>query len=288
MAGVTPVQVIFNADDFGVSASVNCAVERAHRDGVLTSASLMVAGNAVDEAVQLARAMPRLSVGLHVTLSGGRAVLPVHRIRHLVDSQGLLIADPVRMGLRLFTSTVAQAELQSELEAQFERFATTGLALSHVDGHMHMHMHPTVLSRLLPLASRYSARGFRLPRDDLRLALRHSPKHAALKAAWAATYAALCGGQAEKIADHGLAHTDRVYGLMQTGCMVQDYVVMVLRTAKSRTAELYFHPAVQPSDEPMGPNPGDLATLLSPAVRQAIDDRGLQLATYPTLRRRSA
>lgn len=282
---MTPVQVIFNADDFGLSASVNAAVERAHRDGVLTSASLMVAGNAVDEAVQLARAMPRLSVGLHVTLTGGRPVLPAHRIRHLVDGQGLLIANPARMGLRLFASTVAQVELQSELEAQFERFAGTGLPLSHVDGHMHMHVHPTVVPRLLPLAKLYGARGFRLPSDDLRLALGHSHRQAALKVAWAATYGALCGGLAEKIKDHSLAHTDKVFGLMQTGSMVEDYVVKVLRTTKYRKVELYFHPAVQPFSVPMGPNPGDLATLLSPAVRQAIDHRGLELSTYGTLRR---
>jgi hypothetical protein len=70
---------------------------------------------------------------------------------------------------------------------------------------------------------------------------------------------------------------------MQTGQIQEVYVINLLRRLRVPTAELYFHPSTEPGDEVLGPNPGDRATLLSPAVRQVIQERGLRLATYPTL-----
>lgn len=277
------MQIIINADDFGRSTCINTAIIRAHREGVLTSTSLMVAGDSVEEAVALARETPTLTVGLHVVIAVGKAVLPPDRIPHLVDHQGRFPDDAFITGLRYILSQKVQRELALELEAQFERFASTGLPLSHVDGHIHMHIHPTVFKLLLPLAERYGARGFRLPRDDLWLALGYNRQRVGIKLIWAITFGLLCRNYPPRLKKHNLTFTHRMYGLMQTGQMQEAYVVKVLRQMKSPTAELYFHPSTQPGDEPMGPNPSDLATLLSPAVREVIQDRGLHLATYPTL-----
>lgn len=279
----TRMQVILNADDFGRAASINAAVMRAHREGVLTSASLMVAGDAVEEAVALARETPTLAVGLHVVVADGPATLPPAQIPHLVGRDGRFPSDPVRLGLRYFFSRAAQEELARELVAQFERFVATGLALDHVDGHLHLHVHPTVFNLLVPLAEEYGARGLRLPRDDLRLALAHDRRRAGTKSAWAITYGLLCRWCVRRLRDHRLVVTHRVYGLMQTGQMEEAYVVKVLRQLAVPTAELYFHPATVLTGEPLGPNPGDLDALLSPAVRQVIRERGIRLATYATL-----
>src|SRR6185312_16149728 len=69
-------RLIVTADDFGASVAVNEAVEQAHRRGILTCASLMVAGEAAADAVVRARAMPKLGAGLHLVLVDGRPVLP--------------------------------------------------------------------------------------------------------------------------------------------------------------------------------------------------------------------
>jgi len=256
---------------------------QAHHQGVLTSTSLMVAGGAAAEAVALARETPTLAVGLHVVVTGGRAILPPKQIPHLVDASGRFPDDPVRTGWRYFMSRTVQQELAWELAAQFERFAATGLRLSHVDGHLHMHVHPTVFKLLLPLARQYGAYGLRLPRDDLWLALRHDQHQLAAKASWAVTFAMLCRWCRNRLQGQHLAVTERVYGLMETGQMKTAYVVDVLRHLNVPTAELYFHPSTVFEGEALGPNPGDLATLLSPAVRQIIRERGLRLATYATL-----
>ena len=276
-------QIILNADDFGGSATINEAVIRAHRRGVLTSASLMVTGDAAEEAVALARETPALAVGLHVVVAGGRAVLPPKQIPHIVDSTGRFEYDPLRAGLRYFFGRTAQQELAREMEAQFDCFASTGLSLSHADSHMHMHLHPTVFDRLLPLAMRYGAQGLRLPRDDFWLAMGYDRRHSGLKATWALAFGLLGRRCESRLAGNHLTVAHRAYGLHQTGQMHEAYVANLLRHLKVPTAELYFHPSTVFEGEASGPNPDDLATLLSPTIRQVIQEQNLCLATYSTL-----
>ena len=282
-AGTAAAQVIFNADDFGRSPAINAAILRAHREGVLTSASLMVTGDACAEAASLARATPTLAVGLHLVVSGGRAALSPQQIPHLVDAGGRFPDDPLRAGVRYAFLRAARQELAREIAAQFERFAATGLPLSHVDGHHHLHVHPVIFNLLLPLAQRYGARGVRVPRDDLWLALRYDRRGAAVKIAWGLALGLVCRWCAWRARSNRLAVVDRVYGVMQSGQMHEAYVVRALRALAAPTAELYFHPSLEASGEALGPNPSDLAALLSPAVRAAIIERRLRLATYATL-----
>ena len=118
-------------------------------------------------------------------------VLPPDEVPHLVDASGRFPDSPTVAGMRYGFSQPARAELSREIRAQFERFTATGLPLSHVDGHMHMHVHPTALDTVLPLAAEFGAARIRLPRDDLRLALEHDGRGAAGKLATAATFAVL-------------------------------------------------------------------------------------------------
>ncbi len=282
---MSDVRIVLNGDDFGRSSTINAAVIQAHRQGVLTSASLMVAGEAFEEAVALARHTPTLAVGLHLVVVDGPAVLSPSQIPRLVDGHGQFPNDAWGLGLRYAFEREARQELAKEMEAQFERFATTGLRLSHVDGHLHMHMHPVVLDLLLPLAAIHGARGVRLPRDELWLGLRYNHRHVGIKLAWALAFGLLARRGAGRLAPWGLVAADRVYGLMQTGHMEEPYVLRLLRRLDVPTAELYFHPDTAPRSEDVGPNPGDLAALLSPEVARTIRERGLCLAAYPDLAR---
>jgi hopanoid biosynthesis associated protein HpnK len=279
------LKLIFNGDDLGRALSVNAAIVWAHREGVLTSASLMVTGSAAADAATRVRECPGLAVGLHLALAGARGALPACQVPHLLDASGQLPADPVAAGLACFFSPVVRSELRREIIAQFERFLDTGLAPSHVDGHYLIHLHPTVLSIVVPLAEAYGFHGIRVPRDDLRLALRLDRGRMAVKATWAAIYALLCRLGGQRLRRSTLAFTDRVYGLLQTGRMHEAFVARLLaRIPPSvRSAELYFHPSTEPGDEPYGPNPGDLAALLSPRIREAVRTRGATLTDYTAL-----
>ena len=147
-------RLIVNADDFGRSHSINQAVVRAHREGILTSASLMVNETASEEAAALARENPQLGVGLHLTLvCGSSASLPAE-IPGLADPQGRFSDNPFSAGLRYFLRPSLRSQLAAEIAAQFAKFAALGLPLDHVNGHLHLHMHPAVLGILThPAAS---------------------------------------------------------------------------------------------------------------------------------------
>lgn len=279
------MELVFTADDFGRTPAINAAVTQAHRQGVLTAASLMVAEPAWEEAVALARTMPTLAVGLHVVVCGGRAVLPPGDIPHLVDAQGRFPPDGLTVGLRYAFSAVARRELARELTAQFERFAATGLPLSHVDGHMHLHMHPAVFRLVVGLAERFGAAGLRVPHDDLLLSWRYERRAALSKLGWTLAFAGLRRAARTRLRGTSLRVADRVYGVLQTGHMDEAYVLRLLRhlaerRERIRLAELYFHPSLTSLGEDLGPNPGDLATLLSPRVRQFLVANDLRLTSY--------
>ena len=275
------MRLIVNADDFGRSREINRAVIRAHRAGVLTSASLMVAGQAAQQAVELARENPTLAVGLHVVVVDGPAVLPPGRIPDLVDASGHFANAPVELGLRYALSPAARCQLRTEIAAQFQRFADTGLPLSHVDGHQHMHMHPVVFDLVEPLARQFGARGIRVVRDELRVSLRHERDRVLAKLASTAIFAALAWRCRRRARD--LAIPARTYGFLHSGRMNEAYVLAALRQGRDPTAEIYFHPTEGERLEASGPNPEDLSALLSAAVRSAIEARHLRLSTYAEL-----
>jgi hopanoid biosynthesis associated protein HpnK len=282
-----PTYVIFNADDFGASRQVNEAVRRAHSQGILTSASLMVTGDAVADAVAMARRTPTLAVGLHLVVVRGRAVLDHRDIPHLVDASGRFSNNPLHAGLLYFFNRHARKELALEIAAQFERFAATGLPLSHVDGHLHLHVHPTIFPLLLPLAESYGAVGVRVPSDDIVLALRHDRQKALTRTTWAVALGLVSRWCRHQLDGRQLLATNRVYGVMQSGHMDDVYVRQVLLHLRPGIAELYFHPATDTTDQEWGPNPTDLASLLNPAVHQTVTQRALHLSSFPQLKKDS-
>ena len=277
------MQIIINADDFGRSSSINRAVIKAHKQGILTSASLMVGGNAADEAVNLAKENPSLAVGLHLVTIAGPAVLPPAKIPDLVDPDGCFPNSPVTTGIRYFFDQSIRVELESEIRAQFEKFVDSGLTLSHVDGHLHMHLHPTVFSLMLPMAKKYGAKGIRLPRDDPWLSLRYDPHRAATKITWAIVFGLLNRWCLTRLNDCDLATAQHVYGLFQSGQMGEAYVKSLLEQINAPSAELYFHPDTAYTGNELGPNPGDLDALLSLSIRDIIQEKGIQLTTYQNL-----
>ncbi len=279
------LRLIFNGDDYGRTGSINAAIIEAHERGVLTSASLMVTAEAAQDAARRAREHPKLAVGLHVAVMGARGALLASQVPHLVDGQGQLPNNVFLAGVRYFLNPILRRELRCEIAAQFERFLDLGLPLAHVDGHYLLHLHPAVFSILIPLAEQYGAPGMRLPRDDLSLTLALDRSRMAGKAAGAAVYALLCLLAERRLRRSSVAVTDRVYGFLQTGRMREDFVVGLLRhiPPSVRSAEIYFHPNIVDSGEPFGANPGDLAALVSPRVREALSERGAELTNYAGL-----
>jgi hopanoid biosynthesis associated protein HpnK len=281
-------RLIVSADDFGMSSGVNHGIIRAHREGILTDASLMVNGQAFEEAVELARAHPTLSVGLHLMLVQGHAASPPEEIPLLADARGMFSMHPIRSGMRFFFTSGIRAQLEREIVAQLERFRSTGLPLSHVDGHLTIHMHPTVVGILTEKAAEYGIGAMRLPREPLLPALRFDRSHLARKLFEAASFTCLCRYAEPRLAAAHVKHPQRMFGLHQTGHVSEEYVLGILRDLPAGLSELYCHAALS-DEEARRWRPADyesereLEALASPRVREAVEKQGIRLTTYRDL-----
>ncbi len=281
------MKVIINADDFGGSVAVNQAVEISYKQGILTSASLMVTGDAFEDALQRIPRLPGLSVGLHLVLSEGKPALPPGEIPHLVNRQGRFIASPVWAGLRYFFTPACRAELEKEIRAQFESFAATGMVPSHLNGHHNIHIHPVVLPIVLPLMAEYGVAGIRIPRDDLPFSVRYSRNKIGGKAVTALVFDLLSQWGARQLKAWPVKATQKVYGNLQSGQMSEAYLMHLLQEVNSPAIEVYFHPTTARQSVPLGANRGDLDALLSPKIQSLIAERHLDLCNYTTLQETS-
>lgn len=268
--------MIVNADDFGRSPAINEAVLRAHREGILTTASLMVAGDAWREAVDLARANPRLGVGLHLTLVCGRAVLPPALVPGLVDARGGFSDRPVVAGFRYWAVPRLQEQLRAELAAQFGRFHETGLLLDHVNGHLHLHLHPVVFDLLCENAREWGLDRMRLTRDSLAISRRISRGHWVYRLSHAALFGALSRRAAPVLARTGIRHTDAVYGLLQDGRVDEAHVLELLSRIPPGAHELYAHPSLDRFRH-------EYEALASSRVRERVRELGIELVRYQDL-----
>lgn len=158
-------KLIVTADDFGISEQVNDAVESAHINGILTTASLMVGEPFANDAVQRAKKMPDLGIGLHIALSRARPLSPLSAIPDLIDKDGVLRSNLIGAGFRFFFLPQIRTQLETEITAQFEAFIKTNLPLDHVNAHNHLHLHPTVLSLILKIGKQHGMKSIRLPID---------------------------------------------------------------------------------------------------------------------------
>lgn len=275
--------MIINADDFGMSEEVNEAVIRAYKEGVLTTTSLMVTGAAFEQAVGLARENPGLGVGIHLVTVVGRSVLPKPEIPSLVDQDRNFSNNPTAAGLKYFFSPRARRELRKELAAQFDKFHATGLSLSHIDGHLHLHVHPVIFNAALELGEKYGCRRMRVPKEELRLATRFDPANKAQKRIHAALFGGLALWMKRKLNARAFTFPERVYGNLQSGRMNEAYFLYALDNLTARTNEIYFHPAVYRDNRLTGEQRQcalEFDALVSASVRKRISELGIKLTNY--------
>ncbi len=265
------MRLALTADDFGLSEAVNEGIERAHREGVLTHASLMVAGAAAADAVRRARRMPGLRVGLHLVVIEGPAVLPHAEIPALVDAQGRFPAEQFRLGLRYFFLPSVRRQLAAEIRAQFAAFAATGLALAHADAHKHMHLHPVVGRLMLRIGREFGLRRIRVPAEPpgVIAACGTSP---GLGGRALYRWSSLLRRQARTA---GVGTPDAVFGLAWSGHMTETRLLRLLPKLPGGECEIYFHPAARRDAAiaalmPTYEHEAELAALLSPRVREAL------------------
>ena len=275
--------MIVTADDFGLAPEVNAAVETAHKNGILTAASLMIGAPAAADAVDRARRMPSLKVGLHIVLTDGYPVLPPSRLPNLVDRSARFRSDMARASVRIFVDPMARRQVADEIGAQFEAFLATGLGLDHVDCHKHWHLHPTIAGLILDIGQRYGMTALRVPEEPVRV-LKLVETQTSSQLSWVtSTCAALLKARVRR---RRLLAADRVFGLAWSGAMTESRVAGLLAHLPDGLTEFYFHPAT--SNAFLGAAPGyryadELAALVAPGIVSAAKGGDIRLIGYSDL-----
>lgn len=240
----------------------------------------MVAGPAAQDAIARARRLPRLRVGLHIVLVEGRPTLPPDQAPDLVDAEGRFRTDMARLGLDIFARPSVRRQVRAEIEAQFDAYRATGLALDHVDAHKHFHLHPTVAKEIIAIGGRYGLRGLRAPREPASV-LADVEAQTTRASAWStALWAALLARRARRA---GLQTPDAVFGLAWSGAMTAARLEGLLGHLPEGRTEIYMHPATAGGFE--GHAPGyryadELAALLAPSVIAAARQPDVELGGY--------
>jgi hopanoid biosynthesis associated protein HpnK len=282
-------RVIFTADDFGLDEAVNEAVERSHRDGVLTSASLMVTAPAAADAIARAKRLPGLAVGLHLVLVQGVPALAQEDAAPLVGRNGAFLDSPAQAGLHYFFNPSARRALGAEIRAQFEAFRRTGLALDHVDGHTHLHIHPTIFALLLEIGRDYGMKAMRVPYENPAASARAAGKGKLSRTAISAAFAPWAKTMRARLDRAGVASNDAQFGFHDTGAMTEDLVLRQLENVEpDRVTEFYFHPATRKSEilkeqMPTYRNVEEFEALGSPRLREAMRRLGITPVAFRDL-----
>ncbi len=260
--------LVVTGDDFGASPEVNQAIARAHGEGVLTTASVLVSGEAFDEAAQRARDLPNLSTGLHLALCDAAPASPPDAIPDLVGPDGRFPPRPGPTGVSHFVHwSRRKDQLEREVRAQVERYLAAGLSLDHVDSHHHLHMHPRIFDLVQRFLEDYKVPWVRLVDEDRGARRGGEP--------WLGEIVAgafrLLSARARRAlaAGDSVRGPDRVYGLRATGRMDRDEWLRLLPRMGGEVAEVYAHPSTASA-----PGRRELEALCDDAVRQAIRRAG--------------
>ena len=233
--------IIFSADDFGLTQSANEAVEIAHTKGCLTQASLMVAAPYGADAVARARRLPSLKTGLHLVLVDGDSLLGRSRLPHITTPDGKFRRDQTALGFQYFFSGASRKELALEIRAQFAAYTATGLPLHHADAHKHMHLHPTVAALMIGIGKEFGLSRIRVPAEPPGILQACGEKITFADRALY-TWTRILRAQAKRA---GLATTDHVFGIKWSGHMTAERIKLLVQNLPPGSSEIYFHPATE-------------------------------------------
>lgn len=236
-------RLIVNADDFGLTAGVNRAVLEAHREGILTSTSVMAGGAAFVEAVELARPQVRLAVGCHVVLLDGKAVSGAPNTLSMNGQD--LRRSLLGFAIAVKRGQVAAEDIGQEARAQIRRVQKAGLSPSHVDTHKHAHMLPQVARPLLRAARECGVPAVRNPYEPLRAVpwpvVKRRPR-LWLRLLRVLRMSAYASGFRRMAEEAGLRTTDGTLGIVVTGSLDLEALNAVIVAMPEGTWELVCHP----------------------------------------------
>ena len=276
-------RLIVHADDFGLSEAVNLGIVEAHRQGILTSTSLMANADAFEHAVALAKGCPTLDVGVHLTLTEEQPVVRGPEVASLVDSANRFPPHLFQFAARYARGKISLAAVRAELDAQIRRVLDHGVRPSHLDGHQHVHVLPGIAQVVADLARTYRIRSVRYPAERIRRYMLRDMR-AARRVAEQLALRVFCSlSPLRKLRD-----VEDFVGFYFGGRLTEANLETVLTSLTAdQTVELMCHPG---RDDPNNRYPhwryswaAEREALLSPRIKRLLAARNVQLISYRDL-----
>jgi hopanoid biosynthesis associated protein HpnK len=275
------IVAVVNADDFGLSVSINAGIRDAYEHGILRSASLMANGEGFDDAVSRVKEHPGLGVGIHLSLVGERPIAPAHKLRGLIDSEGRLPPSYADFARGYLSRRFTPREVHREMEAQIVHVLRAGIRPTHLDSHQHVHLMPGVFDLTLDLAEAYKIRVVRIPHDRAVF----SPALASGRGVQLGVLVFLSALARSKIRRRGLQCAAFFHGLVDSGRLDTQVLCAILSRLGHGVHEIMCHPGFETPALRHHYAWGytwesEAVALRSAAVKKLVERRGIRLRNF--------
>ncbi len=278
------LKLIINGDDFGMAHNINEGIVKAHNEGILTSTSIVAQGLAFDQAIELAKKNPTLDIGIHLTLIEETPLLSPDDIPTLVNKDGKFFRDAKQFFKRYLLGKISRDDVYKELEAQFKKVLSSGIKITHIDGHQHMHVLKDVYEVTTKLALKYNIPIIRIPFEKIRPYM-FFQKEAASRILFLSVLNFI---SKQRIKEKRFIHTDHIAGFLFGGNLnKKNLLKLIQKLPDSGICEVICHPGF---DDPSSvyshwkSNWGnELNALTDSYVSDFILEKGIKLINFDTL-----
>ena len=277
-------QIIANADDFGRHELINKAVEEAYAKGCLRSATVMPGGVAFAGAIDIAKRNPGLGLGIHLTLVNGNPLLPPEQIPSLVTKDGLFYDDYLQFVKHFFAGKIKLEDVRRELTAQMEKVLATGVTLSHIDSHQHMHTMPGIIDIALALAKKANISAVRIPQTPMFTGFNGNPVQLGGRMGLY-TMATLSRRKAKA---QGFRCPQHFAGIVAGEAVSIKHLTDIIQNLKPGTTEIMVHPGtdnkiLQDFCQWDHDFEAELAALTSPEILDLLAKKQVKIGNYTNL-----
>ena len=279
-------RLIINADDFGLCEGVNRAVVQAHTRGVLTSATIMVNMPGARDAVELARGLASLGVGVHLNLTEGQPVSTDVAVSCLVNADGCFAHRPAKLALLSVARSEVRNAIGAEFAAQIQWVIDRGLKPTHIDSHKHIHCWPGIFPIVCDLARRFEIHAIRFAYEPKRVCRASWPAPGEGGKRRAGIVRAMA--RINRLQNPSFFKTDMLLGIAHTSRIDENLFRAIALERTFATVEVMTHPGfaeglAREKTRLVGERKAELEALCSEKTRQYFRDGGIELVHYGQL-----
>jgi predicted glycoside hydrolase/deacetylase ChbG (UPF0249 family) len=271
--------LIVSADDFGLTKTINEGIVKAYKEGIVTCVNLMPTGEAFESALKLAKVTGLNETGAHLALTQTNPLTETSKIPTLVTPNGSFYKDYKKFFLRFIHGLIDLDQVYIELKSQLNVLHMTGLRITNLSSHEHIHMAPVILDIFVKLAKEYCIPAIRFPHKERSF-------HTGINKFYRSIILSCFEKRMKKVLHaSAISSPDHFRGFLYSGKLKEEVVLRIVGSLEEGTTELVCHPGI------IGPEvlkkyefhkncELELSALTSNVVKRLINDEEIQLLSY--------